>query len=264
MKSNKKLGFILAGIIIIFLVAAGFLYVTNSREVSRYDELNDAITKNQTIISRSVAEKKAKETEALDLEKQLADVQQTLEQTGFRASAESIEYDRILFSIANSNRLQITNLNATAPLDMQEGDITYQVTTFTVSMEGLIPTTIFSTSQDSVNYISSTVDYILAYVNTVATSADFDTTQIQSVNISAPEPMTDLEVKQLIEDINGLVESKLTKEETEGLTEDQKAALVQSKLAAMPSDKIQQLMEEAGFDKITAVVIIKIWTCKGA
>jgi hypothetical protein len=160
--------------------------------------------------------------------------------------------------------LQITNLNATAPLDMQEGDITYQVTTFTVSMEGLIPTTIFSTSQDSVNYISSTVDYILACVNTVATSADFDTTQIQSVNISAPEPMTDLEVKQLIEDINGLVESKLTKEETEGLTEDQKAALVQSKLAAMPSDKIQQLMEEAGFDKITAVVIIKIWTCKGA
>lgn len=262
MKSNRMLGFILAGIIIVVLVGAGLLYMANNRALSRQDELNDAINTNQTILNRATAEKKAKEAEAADLAQRLADAEQALAQVGFRDSAESIEYDGILFSIAKSSKLQITSLTATAPLAMKEGNTTYQLTTFTVAVEGITPSTIFSTGQDSARYIAGVVDNVLAFVDAVANSPDFDTATIQSVNISAPEPMTNEEVSQLIEDINDQIESELTDAEKLNKTEAQIDALVQSKLAAMSSTEIQQLLEEAGVDKPTAVITIKIWTYK--
>jgi len=262
MKSQRMLGFILAGIIVIVLVGAGLLYMANNRALSRQDELNDAITTNQTILNSATAEKRVKEAEAAVLAQQLADAEQALAQVGFRDSAESIEYDGILFSIAKDTKLQITNLTATAPLAMKEGNTTYQLTTFTVSVTGITPSTIFSTGQDSASYIAGVVDNILAFVDAVANSADFDTATIQSVNISAPEPMTNEDVMQLIESINNQIESNLTDAEKLNKTEAQIAALVQGKLAAMSSTEIQQLLEDMGVDKTTAVITIKIWTYK--
>lgn len=264
MKSNRKLGIILAGIIVVLLVAVGVLYFANSNKVKQHEELNDAIARNQAIINKGVTEKKAKEAEALELAKQLAGAKQLLEQTNFRASAESIEYEGILFSIADSTGLQVTSLTATAPLDIKEGGVTYQLTTFTIAVEGKTPGTIPRTAHDSTNYIATVVNNILAYTNTVAASTDFDTAAIQSVNISAPEPMTQKEIDDMIDRINNEVESKLTNAEKEGLTKDQIDALVQSKLAGMSSTDIQLLLEKVGIDKPTAVITIKIWTYKGA
>lgn len=264
MKSNRKLGIILAGIIVVLLVAVGVLYFANSNKVKQHEELNDAIARNQAIINKGVTEKKAKEAEALELAKQLASAKQLLEQTNFRASAESIEYDRILFSIADSTGLQVTSLTATAPLDIKEGGITYQLTTFTIAVEGKTPGTIPGTAQDSTNYIATVVNNILAYTNTVAASADFDTAAIQSVNISAPEPMTVEEVTRLIKEINNTVKADLEASETEGKTDEEIDALVQSKLAGMSSTDIQRLLEKVGIDKPTAIITIKIWTYKGA
>jgi hypothetical protein len=262
MKSNRMLGFILTGIIVIVLVGAGLLYMANNRALSRQDELNDAINTNQTILNRATAEKRAKEAEAAVLAQKLADAEQALAQVGFRESAESIEYDGILFSIVKSSKLQVTSLTATAPLAMKEGNTTYQLTTFTVAVEGITPSVIFSTGQESANYIAGVVDNVLAFVDTVANSADFDTATIQSVNISAPEPMTNEEVTQLIDSINSQIESKLTDAEKKDKTEAQITALIQSKLAAMSTTEIQQLMGNAGVGKPTAVITIKIWTYK--
>jgi hypothetical protein len=198
MKSKRIMWLILGGIIVILLVAAGILYAANSREVSKQKEVTDEITRNQAILSKGVAEKKAKETEASALAEQLANAKQLLAQTDFRASAESIEYDRILFSIANSAGLQVTSLAATPSSVKKENNITYQVTLFTVNVEGRTPGTLFSTSQGSTNYITSVVDNILAFINTVTISEDFDTALIQSVNITAPEPMTAEEIGDML------------------------------------------------------------------
>jgi hypothetical protein len=147
---------------------------------------------------------------------------------------------------------------------MKETAVTYQVTTFTVTVEGITPTAIFSSGLDSTKYIDDVVGNILDFVHAVATSADFDTAMIQSISILPPEPMTDEEVGQLIEAIKNQIESKLTDTEKEGKTDEQIAAMVQGKLAAMSSSEIQWLMEEAGVDKVTATITIKIWTYKGA
>jgi hypothetical protein len=264
MKSNRKLGIILALIIVVVLVGVGVLYFANSREVKQQAELNDTFARNQANISKGVAEKQAKEAEALELAKQFASAKLLLEQTDFLASAESIEYDRILFSIADSTGLQVTNLTATAPLDMKEGGITYQLTTFTISVEGKTPGTIPGTAQDSASYIATVVNNILAYTNTVATSPDFETAAIQSVSISAPEPMTQKEIDDMREGINSEVASELTDAEIEDKTDVEIAQMVQSRLAAKTTEQIQVLLEKAGIDKPTAVITIKIWTYKGA
>jgi hypothetical protein len=264
MKSNRKLGIILALIIVVSLVGIGVLYFANDREIGKQAEMTDAIARNQAIISKGIADKKAKEAEAVELAQKFADAELLIEQAGFRASAESIEYDRILFSIANSTGLQVTSLTATPPLDMKEGDIIYQLTTYTVSVEGKTPGTIPRTPQDSTNYIATVVNNILAYANTVVASEDFDTAAMPYVNISVPEPMTQEEIDDLIEGVNGFVQADLEESETKDLTEDQIVALVQARLTAKTTEQIQLLLEKVGLNKPTAVITIKIWTYKGA
>ena len=263
MKSNKLLAFILAGIIIIALAGAGLLYFADMKEQDKQDSLNSQIASAQATIARSSQQKAEKQAEAVALAAQLVEAKALLAQTGFRSSAESIEYDRLLFQIATDTQLQVNSISATAPLDLKEGNITYRQTTFTVSLEGLAPGVIFSSPVDSTSYINGVVDHILAYVNTLATSPDFDTAQIQSVNISSPEPMTVDEIASMVESINSQVESELTEMEKAGKTEIEIAVLVQSKLAAKTSAEIARLMADAGLEKPTAAITIKIWTFKG-
>ncbi len=263
MKSNKLLAFILAGIIIVVLAGAGLLFFADMKEQDKQDALNSQIASAQATIARSAQQKAEKQAEAIALAAQLAEAKALLEQTGFRSSAESIEYDRLLFQIATDNQLQVKSITTTPPLDVKEGDIVYQQTTFTVSLEGLAPGVIFASPVDSTSYINGVVDKFLAYVNTVAVSPDFDTAQIQSVNISAPEPMTAEGIAAMVKNIHSQVESDLTDAEKTGKTEAEIAALVQSKLAAKTSAEIAILMANAGQDKPSATITIKIWTFKG-
>jgi hypothetical protein len=264
MKSNKLLTIILAAIIIVSLAGVGLLFLMDMKEQDKHDALNDQISMAQLQIARGIEQKQEKEAEATALAAQLAGAEALLAQTGFRSSAESIEYDRILFQIAADTQLQVNGITATAPIDLKEGTITYQQTTFTVSLEGLAPGVLFSMPMDSTSYIDGVVNNILEYVNAVATSADFDTAQIQTVSISAPEPMTIDDISNMIESISGQVESELTDEEKEGKTDDEIAALVQSKLAAKTSSEIALLMERAGLEKPSASVTIRIWTYREA
>jgi type II secretory pathway pseudopilin PulG len=264
MKSKRILFFTMVVTIIVVVAGAFLLWMSDSKEKSRQDDLNSQITAAQAQIGRAANQKAEKEAEAAALAAQLTEAKALLAQTGFRSSAESIEYDRLLFQIASDNHLEVNSITATAPLDLKEGDITYQQAAFNISLEGLTPTVIFASPQDSTRYIDGVVNDVLAFVNTLATSADFDTTQIQSVNINSPEPMTEEEIASMVESINKQVESQLTDEEKEGQTEEQIAALVQAKLAVMTPPEISSMMEIAGLEKPSATITIKIWIFKGA
>jgi len=76
--------------------------------------------------------------------------------------------------------------------------------------------------------------------------------------------MTDQDVAALKDSINSSIQSELTADETQGLTDDQIAALVQSKLAALKSPDVQVLIAKAGISKPSAAIQIQIWTYKGA
>lgn len=266
MKSKRILQLILVGIVVIVVAVTGFMYLKNSGEVKQQKTLTADISRNQATLNSGLIEKVEAEQQKAALEKQLAEAKALLSQQNFRSSAESIEYDRLLFSISDFTDLQITSLFATSPLDTKEEDVVYHLTTFTIFVSGKTPTSIFGSSYDSIKYSTDVVNNILAYVDKLATTKDFDTTMIQSVNIATSESMTDEQIATMITVINGLVRGEFAPEELEGKTEAEIIAMVQSKLAAKSPAEMQQLMDKAGWQgNASAVITIKIWTYeKGA
>jgi len=264
MKSNRLLPVILLIIIVVFVGLAGWLYFTNSKAVNNNQTITSNINDKTKTLAAKQAEKVTLQNEAKTLASELTAAQTALSQTSFRSSAESIEYDSLLFSIAADNKLQITSLTTSPPSGVKEGNNNYQLLTFSVNVEGMIPDAIFAKTEDSAAYITATINHILAFTDTIAHSADFDTAVIPSVSITEPAPMTDQDVAALKDSINSSIQSELTADETQGLTDDQIAALVQSKLAALKSPDVQVLIAKAGISKPSAAIQIQIWTYKGA
>jgi hypothetical protein len=283
MKSNRILQIVLVVLIIAFVAAAGFLYKSNSSEVNRQKSLKDNLTKNQAAYNSGLAQKAALEKTATDLANQLASAKSLLAGVHFRPSSESIEYDRILLGTADSAKLLITNITATPPVAFTEQNNTYQVTTFTVTVEGLSPDGIFATSKDDADYITAVVNNILVFSNAIATSPDFDTAIIQPVNINVPNHMTAADIQAEIDGINNKIRteiknaidaltSQILTDNADTLTQDQIAGLVQTEtdklvaetLKAKSADEVKMLVEQSGIESPSATITINIWTYKGA
>jgi hypothetical protein len=270
-------------LIVAFAAAAGFLYKSNSSEVNRQKGLKDNLTKNEAAYNSGLAQKAALEKTTADLANQLASAKSLLAGVHFRPSSESIEYDRILLGTADSAKLLITNITATPPVAFTEQNNTYQVTTFTVTVEGLSPDGIFATSKDDADYITAVVNNILVFSNAIATSPDFDTAIIQPVNINVPNHMTAADIQAEIDGINNKIRteiknaidaltSQILTDNADTLTQDQIAGLVQTEtdklvaetLKAKSADEVKMLVEQSGIESPSATITINIWTYKGA
>ena len=151
------------------------------------------------IYANGLAQKAALQTTATTLASQLANAKALLAQASFRSSAESIEYDRLLYGLAGASRLNITSLTSSAPSSVTEGSTNYKVTTFTVTVQGAVPAAIFSKSSDDTAYINTVINNINAFLQSVETSPDFDTAIIPTVNFTIPPSMTDDQVQALIQ-----------------------------------------------------------------
>jgi len=264
MKSNRILLVILIVIIIVFVGMAGWLYSGNSKTVKQNNELTNNIASNQATVNKGKAAVLAQQNQATTLQNELTAAQTALAQISVPTSAESIKYDAILFSLAADSQLKITSLSATPASSTQENNNTYQITTFTVNVEGIAPDKIFGSAKDSASYVSATVNNILAYANKIASSPDFSTAEIPSVSITSQASMTDADITSLNNNIAGIIQAGLSADETQGLTADEVAALVQAKLTALKPDQVQALIEQAGLTKPMATITIRVWVLKGA
>ena len=283
MKSNRILQLVLLVLVVVFVATAGFLYTANSSQVKKHTELTDTLNKDQATYNNGLAQEAALQKTAADLASQLAAAKAALANSHFRSSAESIEYDNILYSLADDSKLQITSLNASSPTNVQEQNTTYQVTTFSLTVEGLSPDGIFSSPADDTAYIAAVVSNILTFENKIVTDADFDTAIIPSVNITETAPMTAADVQAEIDDINtkitaGLTDAIaaltaqiqtanagiLTSDQITALIQTQTAQLVATTLAAQTPDQIKALVAQENIATPTATITINVWTCKGA
>ena len=283
MKSNRILLLVLLAIIVIFVAGAGYLYTTNNGEINKQTQLKNSIDTDQMTINKEVAQKADLETTAGDIANQLASAQAALADIHFRPDVQSIEYDRILYGIADTSNIRITNLSATPPTDMQEQNNKYQLTKFTVTVEGLSPEKIFNQPADDTAYLSGVVTNILAFTNNITNSPDFDTALIQSVDITEPDPMTASDVQAEIDSINNKIAdsikdqiaalaTQIQTDNADTLTQDQINALIKTEtdkliadtLAAKTADEIKTMVDEAGIKRPSAVITINIWTYKGA
>jgi len=264
MKSNRLMQVILLIMLVIFVAASAVIYAADAKAKQNYKTKTDNIAQQQAILTRGLAQKANLEKEAVDLAAQLAAAKASVSQTNFKSSAESIEYDRILFSMADTAKVTLSSSVASSPSDFKENATNYQVTSFIIGLEGLTPTKIFQSTADSQNYIDTTVSSFLAFIDTVKTSPDFDTAEIELVNITAPEPMTAQDLIALQSAIQDQVRLELTEAEIQDKTEDEIGQLVNDKIAAKNADQIRLLLEKIGINKPTATITIKIWTYKGA
>ena len=283
MKSNRILLLVLLALIIVFGLVAGYLYTTNNNEITNQAQLKNNIAKDQVTINKGITQKADLDKAAADIASQLESAKAAFAAITFRSDAQSIEYDRILYAIANTVKVRITALAAAPPTDIKEGNNTYQLTKFTVTVEGLSPDGIFAAPADDTAYLGSVVTNILNFNNKIATSPDFDTAVIQSVNITEPKPMNAGDIQGLIDGINtkiaaGLkdeieaLDTKIRTENADTLTTEQIDALIKTEtdkliaatLAAKTPEEIKVLVDEAGIQRPSAVITINIWTYKGA
>jgi hypothetical protein len=282
MKYNKMLQIFLVVLVVVFLAAGGFIYSANSSKLKKQTQLKNTLSQSQTSYRNDLAQKTTLQNTNASLTSQLAAVQALLAAAHFRSSAESLDYDGIIYALASTSKVQVTSLMASAPAAITEGTTVYQAETFTISVTGFPPNKIFAKASDDSAYITTVVSNIQAFLASIAASPDFDTTTIQSVNLSSPPPMTDTDIKAEIDGINAKIASEnqdqitvltnqitsdnayLPQAQIDVLVKTAVDKLVASALAAQSAGQIQILIDQAGITTPSAVITINVWTSQGA
>jgi hypothetical protein len=279
MKSNRILQIVLVVLVIVFVAVAAYVYTANSSETKKQNQLKSTLNQSQVIYANGLAQKAALQTTATGLADQLANAKALLAQSSFRSSAESIEYDRSLYSLAANSKLNITALTSAAPSSLVDQGTTYKVTTFVINVNGVVPAAIFSKSADDSAYNSSVVSNINGYIQSIIASPDFNTAIIPSVNFSVPPTMTDDQVQAEIASINGFVTTQqadaiaaltaqiqtanagtLTPDQINDLVTKAVNDLIAQTIKSATPAQLAMLITRAGIPSPTAVITINVWT----
>ena len=122
----------------IFVIAMGSLFMVYRGQASEQKILNDRLTTAQSALPPLISEKEDLESQLTALEDAVAEAELSLFQakTIFPDTVESIEYDELLFSIADDWNLDITKLTASEPGIVEVEDILFTATSFTISIKG--------------------------------------------------------------------------------------------------------------------------------
>ena len=161
------------GIFAIVIGVVGWFYLQKAQEQS---QLDNSLSLAQTTLPTIISQKNDLVSQLTQLESDLAQAESSLAQAKakFPESVESIEYDEVLFDIADDCDLNITNLTASEPGDEEVESVHFSVASFTVDVRG-------------------TVAEILKFLNTIATSeyspteTNFINATIASVNMAVTE-----------------------------------------------------------------------------
>jgi len=159
MKLSKKV--LLIVIIVIFAVVLGVLFSIYSGQAGERAELNDRLSRAQTLLPGLIDNREGKED-------QLTQAESLLEasQAQFPEVIESIEYGEDFFKIAYGPNLytmaagcgvDLTSLTASKPTNKTVGTVTYSVSSFTVTVRG-------------------SIDNVLKFIDAIGTGIDYEPT----------------------------------------------------------------------------------------
>ena len=263
----------------IFVIAAVSLYLLYGNQTRAHQAAKDELDEVQATAPLLLLEKQALQNELAQKEDELAQWNDTISrlegqlaqaeielgqtQDGFHSSAESIEYDEILFVFAHNSNLEISILNASETNDADVEGIGYKTTVFAVEVRGEVAN-------------------ILDFVNTIVTDEAFKTAILEPVDIMVPEPLTEEDKEQILEDmtaeeIESLIEEavetlpgqeRLTPEDIdnivveigsligflEGLTEEEIAELTASEIESLIVGAMGGLVEEITAEDIAELI----------
>jgi hypothetical protein len=179
----------------VFVIAFASLYVVYSGQSREGRQLNNNLAAANARLPKVVAERENLESQLTEQQGALASAESALDvaMAKFPKSVESVDYDEVLFKIADGCDLEVSSLKAEEPSDVkikgEAGEITYAVTAFTIEVKaaGAKPITL----EQFETYIDETVDNILDFINEVVTGEHFTTATVDSVSMKNLEPPVD-------------------------------------------------------------------------
>lgn len=172
----------------IFIIAFASLFTLSSGQSGEQERLNDSLATAQGLEPKLISEREDLAGQQAQWEKRAIDAESALNrsQAQFPRSAESIDYDQLLFQIADDCDLQIMEIFASEPAEEWVEDILYAVATFKVKVrsEESPPSTVAAFE----NYIDATVADMLDFINNIDTSEDFSNATIELVEMKNLKP----------------------------------------------------------------------------
>lgn len=157
------------------VVAFIALYLAYSQYTSRRDTLFTSIDAAQAKLTQISADRRTTEPNLAQLQQKISDLNSAYNQAAGQFPAlpiQSIDYDNVLSDLADQSGLTLSSLTAADSTEQKEGNLTYVVTAFAVTVTG-----------DRAN--------ILDFIHRVATSSYFGTASIDTLDLTeqiAPTP----------------------------------------------------------------------------
>lgn len=178
MKFGKTAQLILA--IGIFAIGAIFLYRMNLGRQADKEQMNTQLTTAQTLVPKLTTERGELEAQLSQLRTELdiANASITENKAKFPSSVDSIQYDELLFKMAQDRSLEVMTLITSEPSDNRMEEVTYSVTSLNLEVRGEVA--------DMLDFISA-----------LATGEEFTTATVELVDIRVPEPLTRAEKEGL-------------------------------------------------------------------
>jgi len=179
----------------IFILGFAILFTMYSGQSGEQALLNKNLAASQGLLPGLIAEKEDLAGQLAQWEGELDKAMLALSKSEgqFPKSVESIEYDEVIFKLAEQSGLLIIELTASEPAEqgVQGTDIIYTVTTVTVVLENAESPP--GTAGDFEVYIDETVDKVLEFIHLIVTTPDFGVATIQVAAIEALEPPEELD-----------------------------------------------------------------------
>ena len=190
----SKTAFLVLGIGI-FILGFAILFVLYSGQSGEQEQLNSSLDAAQGLLPEIIAEKGDLAGQLTYWEGELDKARAALSKSEarFPKSVESIEYDEVIFKLAEQSGLLIIELTASEPAEegVKGTEIIYAVTTVEVVVWNIDSPP--STAGAFEVYIDETVDKVLEFIHLVVTTPDFNVATFKVASIEGLEPPEELE-----------------------------------------------------------------------
>jgi hypothetical protein len=156
----------------VFVIAFVTLFFIYARQSGEQEELEVTLAGAQTQLAGLISGRESLENQLTQQQSTLSDTQALLTsaQASFPELEASIEYSEVLTEIADYCELEVTNISAEEPREMEIEGIIFVVISFEVEVEG-------------------DVNSILSMVSEIASDERFASATVESVTMNVPEPV---------------------------------------------------------------------------
>lgn len=258
-RTTGNIVWVLWGIAVVgFLLYSFSLGAASGRQITQQKQLNDDLARIQQQINKSSQEKQAKETQIAETRQKLDSVKSAFAGINFPRLVESKEYDALFFDMANRYGLTLNAITASPTVTIRTENLTYRLVSFSLGITCDSPTSLLQTEMQHRAYLTAAQGNLMAFMKNLVVSENFTSTELKSFSINVPPPMTSIQIDSANQQLKTFLVRSLTPDETRGKAVEEIAQLGELKLAQQSPQNISHLLDDIGFNRPTANLIIDI------